>query len=68
MLTYMGVSQTIQSGAGAMGFATLGNVILTPLHLAAFPHLLPIVINQKNKMGQSMEIMQDIYNKRNKDK
>jgi hypothetical protein len=68
MLTYMGVGETIQSGAGAMGFATLFNVFLTPLHLAAFPLVLPYVVHQKNRMGQSMEIMSDIYDKRNKDK
>jgi hypothetical protein len=68
MLTYMGVGETIQSGAGAMGFATLFNVFLTPLHLAAFPLVLPYVVQQRNKMGQSIEIMQDILDKRNKDK
>ena len=68
MLTYMGVSEAAMKGAGTMGFATLGNVILTPVHLAIFPLLLPLVINQKNRLGQSIEIMQNMYDKDKKTK
>ena len=49
-LTYMGVSDGIQSTAGAMGAATLTNVILTPVHLSLLSFAVPMIAAKFNPM------------------
>ena len=40
----MGISDGMQTGAGAMGAATLTNVLLTPVHLGLLMYVVPQMV------------------------
>jgi hypothetical protein len=40
---YLGVTETIQNGAGAMAAATLTNIVLMPAHLTALTYMSPFI-------------------------
>jgi hypothetical protein len=42
ILTSLGVSESLQAGGGAMGAATLTNIILLPVHLAMLIYVTPL--------------------------
>lgn len=43
VMTYIGIGDTVQGAAGAMGLASLLNVVILPVHLAAMSYGLPVI-------------------------
>lgn len=65
-LAYLGISNDLQNGAGAMGAATLTCVALTPLHLAVMPYLVPSILSYRERINENIEAARDIANKMNR--
>lgn len=62
-LAYLGISNDLQNGAGAMGAASLTCVALTPLHLGVLPYVVPGILSYKERFQGNVETAKDVIDK-----
>jgi hypothetical protein len=65
-LAYLGISNDLQNGAGAMGAASLTCVALTPLHLGVMPYLVPGILSYKERLQENVDTAKDVIDKMNR--
>ena len=62
-LKYLGISESLQAGAGALGAATLTNTLLTPVHVVMLPYMIPTMANLFKGVQEKRELMKNITDK-----
>lgn len=57
------MSESLQTGAGALGAATLTNTLLAPVHVVVLPYMIPAMASFFKEAQEKRDLMRSIADK-----